>query len=149
MKRKISSPKTKQRKNTVWVAIRCGDLTLILKRSASVNNPGKWNFTGGNVDPKDGILEAAIREMQEETGKKFKSHELKHVASHALPSKDVHFFIVNCDKRFKPKLNDEHSAHKWADDEWLKLNFKRLHIPTFIFVEKYVGGERWVNLQPT
>jgi len=57
----------------VQTAVNCflfnGEEFLMLKRSKSKKiDPGKLNGIGGKVDPGENFLEAAIREIQEETG---------------------------------------------------------------------------------
>ncbi|MBD3280695.1 NUDIX domain-containing protein [Candidatus Dojkabacteria bacterium] len=57
----------------VQAAVDCfitnGDEFLMLKRAQSKKiDPGKLNGIGGRVDPGENFLEAAIREIEEETG---------------------------------------------------------------------------------
>lgn len=41
---------------------------LLIKRSTKLNEGGKWGLPGGYVDPDETTLQAATREVREETG---------------------------------------------------------------------------------
>ena len=128
------------RKVTVWVAIVCSEpieAFLLLKRSKKVKNPGLWNFPGGNVDPGDTIINAAIRELREEIGRRVSADELDHVAHMALPNKDVHGFLLRRAERVFPILNDEHTKHAWVTKSWMNQHLRDLHAPTRLLVEQH------------
>lgn len=53
----------------VQVVIRDGD-RILLGRRANTFGSGTWGLPGGHIEPKETILDAAAREVEEETGLK-------------------------------------------------------------------------------
>lgn len=52
----------------VAAVVRRGDTFLVCERPASKRHGGLWEFPGGKLEPGEGILEAARRELEEELG---------------------------------------------------------------------------------
>lgn len=50
------------------LAVVARDGELLLVRRANPPDQGRWGFPGGRVEPGEGYLEAALRELAEETG---------------------------------------------------------------------------------
>jgi 8-oxo-dGTP pyrophosphatase MutT (NUDIX family) len=67
-------------KNTAWVILHNGNKIILGKRSPSSNNPNQWNFFGGHVDKGESPKDAAVRELEEETGFKIDPSSLKQIA---------------------------------------------------------------------
>lgn len=67
-------------KNTAWVILHNGNKIILGKRSPSSNNPNQWNFFGGHIDVGESAKDAAVRELEEETGYKIDPTSLKQIA---------------------------------------------------------------------
>jgi 8-oxo-dGTP diphosphatase len=95
---------------------------LLLKRSGSVGN-GMWALPGGHVDPDESPLEAAHRELEEETGivglpLKLFDVRKNYFKSESWRIKSIYYDIIResdanllDDITLEPK---EHSAFKWC-----------------------------------
>ena len=97
-----------------------GNHVLLVKR---INEPdaGLWGFPGGHVDEGETALEAAVRELKEETG--IVGRALKYLTNVDLIEKNAdgsirfHFLLaaVQCEyERGEPTANDDVSASKWC-----------------------------------
>lgn len=87
---------------------------LIFLRSDSVNDPNTWNLVGGKVDSGETFKDAAIRELNEETGYR---GEYKLKLLHIFRHKDFRYYNFLCvvPFEFTPQLNWEHDTSKWVD----------------------------------
>ena len=91
-----------------------GKLLLMIRN----NEPGKgcWFTPGGRVLYGETLEQAALRELEEETGLTVVGFEKKGVMCHLWPK--VHyvstFFRVDVADD-NVRLNNEHSAHMWVD----------------------------------
>ncbi|MDQ7011469.1 MAG: (deoxy)nucleoside triphosphate pyrophosphohydrolase [Mariprofundaceae bacterium] len=74
---------------------RNGEL-LLLKRPDDVHQGGLWSFPGGKVEADERPLQAAVRELKEETG--LTGHHWRHLgkASHTYPDRSLHFLMFIC-----------------------------------------------------
>ncbi|MDX8382553.1 MAG: NUDIX domain-containing protein [Ghiorsea sp.] len=92
------------------------DEVLLLKRPSGVHCPDVWSFPGGKVEASEMPLQAAVRELNEETHIKGKSwrHIGKH--SHQYPDRMLHFLFFFCRYNTPNKLQCE------SDFAWFKLN---------------------------
>lgn len=66
----------------VWIVT--PDHRILVQRRAMVkeNNPGLWDVScAGHISAGESVIDAAIREAQEELGIELHAHELEHVAS--------------------------------------------------------------------
>jgi 8-oxo-dGTP pyrophosphatase MutT (NUDIX family) len=104
---------------------------LLLKYGA-----GHWDFPKGHLEEGETALQAAKREIQEETAIPPESQDFilgfKDLVSYfyrrgpALVKKDVHFFIVEVPAGQDVKLSHEHLDHAWLppDQAEERLTFK-------------------------
>lgn len=95
---------------------------LILKRSTDVRYARQWRMVGGKTEENEKLYDAALRELQEETGvspllfwsipsvNQFYDHETDSV--HQIPA-----FGAEIAPDADITLNHEHSEHKWISTE--------------------------------
>ncbi|WP_414837373.1 NUDIX domain-containing protein [Candidatus Nanosalina sp. VS9-1] len=114
---------------------------LVLKRADSMEiNPGKWNFASGKIKEDEAAEDAALRELEEETGLKGKILRSGDSFVDDTGGKVfcVHPFLVLV-KDSGVTLNSEHSEFRWIDAdelddidglETLGKNFEKLDIDT-------------------
>jgi mutator protein MutT len=90
--------------------------TLLLRRHPENLGGGRWGFPGGRVEPGETAKEAALRELEEETG--LKANKARSLGEHQInmPHGTVHnsSFEVTVKGDEKVKLNpDEHTSYRW------------------------------------
>ncbi len=93
---------------------------LVMKRSGEESSSGLWSFPGGLVED-ESIEEAAMRELEEETGLDAEivdSAEPFRRKGSIGPLK-LYFFLVETDSE-KVVLNHEHSEYRWVELEELE-----------------------------
>lgn len=54
--------------STKCVIVNEKDEILLIKRASSDSHAGYWETPGGGIDPGEGMFEAVVREVKEETG---------------------------------------------------------------------------------
>jgi len=92
---------------------------LLLKRSAGEKEyPGLWQLVSGSIEGKERAFEAALRELQEETG--FTPEHfwvVPHVSTFYDPSNDsmnmTSVFAAQVPPGAEPRLSDEHESFFW------------------------------------
>lgn len=104
---------------------------LLLKYGA-----GHWDFPKGHLEEGETPLQAAKREIEEETGIKPEAQDyilgFKDVVTYyyrrgnTLVKKEVHFFLVEAPPDAAVRLSHEHLEHAWVTlkDAQDKLTFK-------------------------
>ena len=121
----------------------CDDKVLFVRRSNNdTTAPGVWAFPGGKIEPGESAVQAAVREVSEETGRIVAPdmpviwtrtlsgtvpatgevveatgapEEVTPAASDpALEPVDFTTFLVKCDEQFFPELCEEHDGFAWA-----------------------------------
>lgn len=87
---------------------------LFVRRSSAGDYEGAWAFPGGKIEDGETAYDAALRETEEEIGGVPPGTDLKHVLT--TVDDDVNFttYHRHVGERFRPTLNDEHSAWRWA-----------------------------------
>lgn len=86
---------------------------LLLKRSNDVHQGGLWSFPGGKVETNETPLNAAIRELKEETGLTGKLWRHLGKASHSYDDRTLKFLFFVCNCPDISNLNSE-SPHAWV-----------------------------------
>lgn len=66
---------------TAWVILTTANKVILGKRAPSVNNPNQWNFFGGHIDAGESALDAAVRELFEETGYRINPASLREITT--------------------------------------------------------------------
>jgi 8-oxo-dGTP diphosphatase len=94
---------------------------LLMKRSGERNtNPGKWEFPSGHIQKKESPRNAALRELEEETG--LKGTLLKSGKPFTTETEDglyrVHPFLVKI--YGQPEISREHEKYDWIRPEELE-----------------------------
>jgi 8-oxo-dGTP diphosphatase len=94
---------------------------LLLKRSmSSGGNPGKWEFPGGKIDPGEGLDEALLREVVEETGLTVSIQGVAGTAESEAPTAKVVYLILEGRvESGQVRLSEEHDDYLWVDPEGL------------------------------
>lgn len=102
---------------------------LIFKRSSEKIYGNQWRMVGGKVKEGESSWEAALRELEEETGlvpAKFwaipsinQFYEPKTDAIHSIPA-----FAAELDVNANIRLDDEHSGFKWVRIDEAELYIK-------------------------
>ena len=92
---------------------------LLLRRSEGESLAGVWQPVTGRIEPGERSVEAAVREVREETGLTPKRWwRLEHVTSYVHPVSDelrvVALFAAEVKARTRVTLSHEHDASRWA-----------------------------------
>ena len=129
----IEAKKPKDWLGGAWVIIldKKKENVLMAKRSSLVNNPGAWNFFGGNIDSGELARDTAVRETFEESGLTFRPDQMKML----YQEKDRFFYYVTVKKEKVEKnlrLNNEHTEAKWFSLQELP---KKVNNPTAIVMK--------------
>lgn len=95
---------------------------LVLKRSADVRYAGQWRMVGGKVEENETATDAAIRELQEETGLNpelfwtipsvNQFYDKQSDTVHRIPA-----FGVRVNPHKTINLNHEHSDWQWVSED--------------------------------
>lgn len=86
--------------------------TLLLKNSYSDR---KFATPGGHIDKGEGALEAAFRELWEETTIEIDVSDILDFKTFVYNPTNTKIFIVEIDKRPNVKLSSEHTRYVWSD----------------------------------
>lgn len=89
---------------------------LLLKRSQKVDSyAGMYGFPGGKIESGETSIDAAVRELFEETSLKVRPKDLVYVFTmNKEPSKDIVFFIAS-EWSGDPKVDWESESFLWGD----------------------------------
>ena len=78
---------------------------------------GHWGIAGGKIDSGETVIQALVREIQEEIGKDYSTN--KFIPLETFTADDDKFvyytFLVTVDAEFIPKLNAEHRGYCWVE----------------------------------
>jgi len=101
-------------------ATRKGLMFLMLERSESNSSTGKWTFPCGKIKDGESKREAALRELEEETGLTGEIVESgdPYISEGELGYWRVHPFLVEAEGQVE--LSEEHSDYTWAQIPGLK-----------------------------
>jgi 8-oxo-dGTP pyrophosphatase MutT (NUDIX family) len=101
-------------------ATRKGLMFLMLERSEENSSSGKWTFPCGKIEEGESKREAALRELEEETGMTGDVVESgdPYISEGELGYWRVYPFLVEAEGTVE--LNEEHSDYTWAQIPGLK-----------------------------
>jgi len=106
----------KKSRKSAWVILYTSDKLILGKRSSVVRNPDQWNFFGGNIDAGEPTAEAAVRELEEETGYKIPASALRKISE------------VDGATYFTAKITDPENV-KTTDETSKVKTFKLVDLP--------------------
>lgn len=110
------------------------DKYLVAQRAPTITNPNIWNFFGGGVKEKEQPINAAVRELKEESGISVRPSELQSLGSIKLNSNYIFYYLYSTSIMLPFTLNGESATAKWlSKGEIAKLS---LHFPTKIFMQR-------------
>ncbi len=113
---------------------------------------GFWGLPGGKIEKKEHVSQAAVREIEEETGIKseFKNH-IGFISEHLVENNQVmqHFLLHLCELRasdFTLKPGKE-GALEWFDLNTLQQNKERIIPSDYVMIEKMIKnkGKNYYN----
>lgn len=89
---------------------------LFLLRNKA-KQPGHWGIAGGKIDPGETVIQALVREIQEEIGRDFNNKKFIPLETFTADNqKFVYYtFLVSVEHEFIPTLNDEHRGYCWVE----------------------------------
>jgi len=89
---------------------------LFLLRNKSRQN-GHWGIVGGKIDPGETVIQALVREIQEEIGQDYSKNKFIPLETFTADNqKFVYYtFLVTVEDEFVPTLNEEHRGYCWVE----------------------------------
>ncbi len=96
-----------------------GAKLLVLKRSVGKPEPGRWGVPAGKLEAHETPMDAAMRELFEETGISLEGpSQIQSVGALYLRKPDVdyiyHMFKIDIAQVPVVKISNEHQAYQWA-----------------------------------
>jgi 8-oxo-dGTP diphosphatase len=97
------------------ISDRRGRLLLLRRAATSEQNPGRWEFPGGRMDPGEGVRAALVREVREETGLEVEPGRLLGAGEQGTAGgRAVHLIFSAGEEHGEVVLSEEHDAYRWV-----------------------------------
>ncbi|MDP3788040.1 MAG: NUDIX domain-containing protein [Candidatus Chromulinivorax sp.] len=128
----------------VGIIVRQGDQILLMKRSQSTTNGGKYACAGGGVDGGETIAAAAIRESQEELGITIAEQDLKFVhVIHVKTERNTElivFFYETTQWTGNPSIMEPDKCDEliWVDEHQLPTLMLATHKQVLAMIKKNI-----------
>ena len=117
----------------VFVVNPDGKLLTVRRSETDERRPLQWDFPGGFVEPGEDLMEAAIRETEEEAGVSLKDAQLIYAMSEADADKGRSgtwlVFLAHVTNTPEVTLSFEHDEYKWVNPIELlpEITYDRQH----------------------
>jgi 8-oxo-dGTP pyrophosphatase MutT (NUDIX family) len=104
------------RDHEVAIVVSRGLEFLVLLRAP--DGGGYWHLPAGGVEEGETEVEAAVRELAEETGLRARVHDLGLALGYDAPGGRVHvgMYAVEAPSGWEPTLDDEHVEYRWCPE---------------------------------
>ncbi len=109
----------------VGIILKKDNQVLLVKRTNTDWASGYWNFPGGLLEENEALINAAIREAQEEIGVTLNAQDMKlvqvlHVRKSETNTKDIFGFGFLTEKWHGTPINNE--PHRHSEIGWFDLD---------------------------
>ncbi len=119
------------------IADRRGRLLLLHRPETSEYNPERWEFPGGKIDAGEGIYDALVREVKEETGLDVQPGRLLGAGDQERrEGRVVHLVLSAAAPGREIELSEEHDAYRWVTPKGLA------ELPLSDWMERWYGAQR-------
>ncbi len=116
---------------------RRGRLLLLRRPGTSEYNSGRWEFPGGWIGPGEGVRDALVREVREETGLDVKPGRLLGAGDqNRRYGRVVHLVLAAAAPNREVVLSEEHDAFRWVTPKGLA------ELPLSDWMEGWYGAQR-------
>lgn len=134
-------------KRSAGLLVVAGKRILLLRRSRRSGNGGTWGLPGGQLDRREPVYAAAVRESIEELAGLPRHAVVGHAA---VQRRARRYEVLACrvprDTRraWAPTLNHEHDDWRWVTRSWCREHRHRLHPVVRALVDD-PAGRRWLR----
>lgn len=124
---------------SVCIMINSSDNVLLLRRSNTNYECGKYEFPSGHVEVNETLLEAVVRETKEETGLTININDLSYIGCVDNNKSGKHLNLLFKTNKYigEPKLIDGEESDDiiWKNIQELFNNYNSLSIDTIRFID--------------